>query len=51
MYINSVCSQEGYGIGDDEYSIAYDGCRKLIWYNAQSEAHQHECWKPGEYIP
>lgn len=23
-------NQEGYGIGDDEYSVAYDGCRS-VW--------------------
>ena len=40
--------QEGYGIGDDEFSLAYDGCRQLIWYNAHSETHQHPCWKPGQ---
>lgn len=39
--------QEGYGIGDDEYSLAYDGCRQLIWYNAASSSHKHPCWKPG----
>lgn len=39
--------QEGYGIGDDEYSCAYDGCRQLIWYNARSKAHSHPCWKEG----
>jgi len=41
---------EGYGIGDDEYSIAYDGCRQLIWYNAHSEPHLHSCWKPGDTL-
>lgn len=39
--------QEGYGIGDDEYSCAYDGCRQLIWYNARSKPHSHPCWKEG----
>ncbi|KAK2188973.1 hypothetical protein NP493_119g10019 [Ridgeia piscesae] len=39
---------EGYGIGDDEYSVAYDGCRQLIWYNAHSEKHTHACWAPGQ---
>lgn len=41
--------QEGYGIGDDEYSCAYDGCRQLIWYNARSKPHSHPCWKEGLY--
>ncbi|KAE8608171.1 hypothetical protein XENTR_v10011418 [Xenopus tropicalis] len=30
-------NHEGYGIGDDEYSCAYDGCRQLIWYNAKRD--------------
>ena len=45
--------QEGYGIGDDEYSLAIDGCRQLMWHNAQSESQMSEfehCWKPGDYI-
>ena len=41
-------TQEGYGIGDDEYSLAYDGCRQLIWHNAHSEPHLQPCWKPGQ---
>uniref|UniRef100_A0A3Q2QHR0 Ring finger and SPRY domain containing 1 n=1 Tax=Fundulus heteroclitus TaxID=8078 RepID=A0A3Q2QHR0_FUNHE len=40
-------NHEGYGIGDDEYSCAYDGCRQLIWYNARSKPHSHPCWKEG----
>ncbi|XP_067905680.1 RING finger and SPRY domain-containing protein 1 isoform X2 [Heterodontus francisci] len=43
-------NHEGYGIGDDEYSCAYDGCRQLIWYNARSEPHMHPCWKEGDTI-
>uniref|UniRef100_A0A8C9KVN6 Ring finger and SPRY domain containing 1 n=1 Tax=Phocoena sinus TaxID=42100 RepID=A0A8C9KVN6_PHOSS len=42
--------EEGYGIGDDEYSCAYDGCRQLIWYNARSKPHQHPCWKEGDTV-
>ena len=44
--------QEGYGIGDDEYSLAIDGCRQLMWYNAVS-VNQNEferCWLPGDII-
>ena len=50
-YENDVIflSQDGYGIGDDEFSIAYDGCRQLVWYNASSEAQIHPCWKAGKY--
>nr|XP_057944141.1 RING finger and SPRY domain-containing protein 1 isoform X1 [Doryrhamphus excisus]XP_057944142.1 RING finger and SPRY domain-containing protein 1 isoform X1 [Doryrhamphus excisus] len=43
-------NHEGYGIGDDEYSCAYDGCRQLIWYNARSKPHTHPCWKEGDAI-
>ncbi|XP_023827083.1 RING finger and SPRY domain-containing protein 1 isoform X2 [Salvelinus sp. IW2-2015] len=43
-------NHEGYGIGDDEYSCAYDGCRQLIWYNARSKPHSHPCWKEGDVI-
>ncbi|XP_076030600.1 RING finger and SPRY domain-containing protein 1-like isoform X2 [Oratosquilla oratoria] len=43
-------NHEGYGIGDDEYSLAYDGCRQLIWHNAQSESHSHPCWEPGDIL-
>lgn len=43
-------NHEGYGIGDDEYSCAYDGCRQLIWYNARSKPHQHPCWKEGDTV-
>ncbi|XP_046359890.1 RING finger and SPRY domain-containing protein 1-like [Haliotis cracherodii] len=43
-------NHEGYGIGDDEFSMAYDGCRQLIWYNADSEPHLQECWAPGDVL-
>uniref|UniRef100_F1KY53 RING finger and SPRY domain-containing protein 1 n=1 Tax=Ascaris suum TaxID=6253 RepID=F1KY53_ASCSU len=44
------CNHEGFGIGDDECSIAYDGCRQLIWHNAQCQKHEHEPWKAGDYL-
>ncbi|XP_033754657.1 RING finger and SPRY domain-containing protein 1-like [Pecten maximus] len=47
---SSFLNHEGYGIGDDEYSMAYDGCRQLIWYNAESKTHGHSCWKPGNTV-
>ncbi|XP_033114435.1 RING finger and SPRY domain-containing protein 1-like [Anneissia japonica] len=43
-------NHEGYGIGDDEYSFSYDGCRQLYWYNAKSRHHGHKPWKPGDVI-
>ncbi|WAR12279.1 RSPRY-like protein, partial [Mya arenaria] len=42
---SSFLNHEGYGIGDDEFSIAYDGCRQRIWYGAHSQPHKHPCWK------
>lgn len=43
-------NHEGYGIGDDEYSIAYDGCRQLVWYNARSQAQCEGQWTPGDVL-
>lgn len=43
-------NHEGYGIGDDEYSISYDGCRQLIWFNASSHPHEHPSWKSGDVL-
>lgn len=43
-------NHEGYGIGDDASSVAYDGCRQLVWYNAKSHKHEHENWQPGDVI-
>jgi len=31
--------------------LAYDGCRRLIWYNARSEKfHDRPCWKAGDIL-
>lgn len=43
-------NQEGFGVGDDEKSIAYDGCRRLIWHNAKSSEHKHPNWKRGDIL-
>ena len=43
-------NHEGYGIGDDQYSVAYDGCRNLIWFGAKSIPHKNPSWKPGDII-
>ncbi|CAF3525029.1 unnamed protein product [Adineta steineri] len=43
-------NHEGYGIGDDQYSIAYDGCRNLIWFGAKSISHTNPSWKPGDIV-
>lgn len=39
-----------YNIGDDEFSIAFDGCRNLVWYNAQCTPHSLPSWKPGDVL-
>jgi len=55
-------NHDGFGIGDDEFSCAYDGCRQLMWHNASSqpvksekkkpgkESQQAECWKAGDVM-
>ena len=44
-------NHEGYGIGDDEYSQAYDGCRQLMWYNAACEAQEQlPRWREGDVV-
>ena len=40
-------SNDGYGIGDDSYSVSFDGCRKLIWHNAKSMPINLPTWKAG----
>ena len=47
-----ITFQEGYGIGDDEYSLAFDGCRQLMWHNALSESQNSSvaCWQPGNHL-
>lgn len=54
--------ERGYGVGDDEYSQAYDGCRQLLWYNKQQPdwwgyvgfTSQYEgpdsSWKAGDVV-
>nr|XP_039254310.1 RING finger and SPRY domain-containing protein 1-like [Styela clava] len=43
-------NHDGFGIGDDEFSYAYDGCRQLCWYQAQSHPHSHPSWKEGDTL-
>lgn len=45
-------NHDGHGIGDDKCSVAIDGCRQLLWYNAQSESQSEfeRCWRPGDII-
>ncbi|XP_028392377.1 RING finger and SPRY domain-containing protein 1-like [Dendronephthya gigantea] len=43
-------SHEGYGIGDDINSIAFDGCRQLIWFDAESFPISCTKWKPDDVL-
>lgn len=41
--------KQGCGIGDDQYSVGYDGCRNLIWYNAFSIPTKQQTWKEVKF--
>lgn len=41
---------DGFGIGDDEFSCAYDGCRQLLWHLAFSHRHNHRAWQEGDVL-
>lgn len=43
-------NHEGYGIGDDIHSIAYDGCRELVWFAARSQEVGGGRWKAGDIV-
>ncbi|KAK7583785.1 hypothetical protein V9T40_004748 [Parthenolecanium corni] len=44
-------NHEGYGIGDDECSISYDGCRQQLWYTALNESvDSRPPWQPGDVV-
>lgn len=47
---SNFLSDDGYGIGDDKYSIAFDGCRRLIWHHAKSTAHNLPVWHSGSIL-
>ncbi|XP_066256182.1 RING finger and SPRY domain-containing protein 1-like [Euwallacea similis] len=47
---SNFLNHEGYGIGDDRYSLSYDGCRRLIWYNAKSDPQKLPRWQPGDVL-
>jgi len=44
--------EEGAGVGDDFYSYAYDGCRKLLWHAATSYpcGREEQRWKAGDVV-
>ncbi|XP_041987057.1 RING finger and SPRY domain-containing protein 1-like [Aricia agestis] len=44
-------NDEGYGIGDDTFSISYDGCRRQVWYCAKPlSVTQMRAWVPGDIL-
>ncbi|XP_013184944.1 RING finger and SPRY domain-containing protein 1 [Amyelois transitella] len=44
-------NHEGYGIGDDLFSLSYDGCRKLVWYKARpTSVADVPAWSPGDVL-
>lgn len=43
-------NHDGFGIGDDDQSIAYDGCRQLLWQSARSVRTQLPRWKEGDVV-
>lgn len=43
-------NHDGFGIGDDDQSIAYDGCRQLLWQNAKSINANLPRWKEGDIV-
>jgi len=48
--LSKFLNHEGYGIGDDETSLAYDGCRQVTWFSATSSPHSHPEWKSGDVL-
>jgi hypothetical protein len=43
-------NHDGFGIGDDDQSFAYDGCRQLLWQNAKSQQTNLPRWKEGDIV-
>lgn len=48
--LSKFLNYNGFGIGDDEYSVAYDGCRRFVWYNAEPRPHDHRAWREGDVV-
>ncbi|KAJ6221259.1 hypothetical protein RDWZM_007071 [Blomia tropicalis] len=43
-------NHEGSGVGDDRHSIAFDGCRSVIWHGTQNYKHGLSRWNPGDVV-
>lgn len=47
---SNFLNHQGCGIGDDQFSVGYDGCRNLIWFNASHHTVKQPNWKEGDVI-
>uniref|UniRef100_A0A915K609 Uncharacterized protein n=1 Tax=Romanomermis culicivorax TaxID=13658 RepID=A0A915K609_ROMCU len=45
---SSFGNHDGSGIGDDEYSVSYDGCRQKLWHNAKNMSCNYRPWRSGD---
>lgn len=43
-------NHEGIGVGDDRHSIAFDGCRSVIWHNTHHYKHGLSRWNSGDVV-
>lgn len=43
-------NHEGSGVGDDRHSIAFDGCRNVIWHNMNHHKHTLGSWVAGDVV-
>ncbi len=44
-------TEDGQGIGDDDQSFAYDGCRGYLWQEQQPKATDlRKQWKAGDVV-
>lgn len=43
-------NHEGSGVGDDRHSIAFDGCRSVIWHGTKNYKHGLSRWNPGDVV-
>ncbi|XP_075681116.1 RING finger and SPRY domain-containing protein 1-like [Dermatophagoides pteronyssinus] len=46
----SFKNHEGSGVGDDAHSIAFDGCRRVIWHNMTNYEHNLPLWNAGDIV-
>lgn len=40
----------GLGIGDDEFSVGFDGYRMLLWHSEETEVISMPRWKAGDIV-